>query len=348
MTIALEQWLEARLEGTGPVQLGPLTKPGSGLSAGTLLFEAHRARSQSAGSQMEDASSDQTHELVVRIPPSADEALFPHGDLKRELETQNLLASAGLPVAPVVGLETDSSVLGRPFLVTRRVPGRLVDSSAPYLSAGWLHDSTPDFQLRVARGFFGVLAGIHSLQPGNARNLGLPAEQAGNEAALHRWSSYLAWADEQATPDALHEAFRWCRENRPSEEPAHSLLWGDAQLANAVFSDDGSTAAILDFELVALGPAELDLGWFFCLHDMTVARCGEDLPGFEDRAGLVAGYEKALGRQITDLTWYEVFAAVCTACILVRMSSLLCRSGLDARWLASSNPALDYLASKLS
>ena len=149
-------------------------------------------------------------------------------------------------------------------------------------------------------------------------------------------------------PDGLHEALRWCVENRPLDEPAHTLVWGDAQLANAVFAYDGSTAAILDFELAALGPAELDLGWFFCLHDMTVVRCGEDLPGFADRAGLLAGYEERLDREITDLGWYEIFAAVCTASILVRMSSLLCTDGLDARWLARTNPALDYLASRLS
>lgn len=352
ITKVLEQWLAPRLEGTGPVRLGSLEKPGSGLSAGTLLFEAHRA----------EGRRDLTYELVVRIPPPKDRALFPHGDLDRELETQNVLAEAGVPVAPVVGVETDPELLGGPFLVTRRVSGRLVDSSDPYLSSGWLHDSAPEFQMHLARDFFRVFADIHRVERSQVDRLhvdgverlqvdgaGPPEGRTGIGAALDRWTWYLDWADEeQSAPGELREALRWCADNRPLLEPVQTLLWGDAQLANAVFADDGSTAAILDFELSALGPAELDLGWFFCLHDMTVARCGEDLPGFVDRAGLIAGYEERLGRPVTDLAWYEVFGAVCTASILVRMSSLLCRTGMDARWLARSNPALDYLTSKLS
>jgi aminoglycoside phosphotransferase (APT) family kinase protein len=167
-------------------------------------------------------------------------------------------------------------------------------------------------------------------------------------AALDRWSSYLRWADEDAAPDSLYEAFEWCTRNRPSEEPPDTVLWGDAQLANAVFDDQGTTAAVLDFELSAIGPAELDLGWFFCLHDMTVARCGEDLPGFADRSGLIAHYEERLGRQLADLEWYEIFGAVCTASILVRMSKLLSAGGIDLQWLARTNPALDYLQSRVS
>ena len=48
------------------------------------------------------------------------------------------------------------------------------------------------------------------------------------------------------------------------------MLWGDVQLANCVFTDDGDVAALLDFELTGTGPAEVDLGWFLALHDMTV------------------------------------------------------------------------------
>jgi len=338
LTNALEHWLEARLDGTGPVRLGPLNKPGSGMSAGTLLFDAHR----------DLGSAVHTYELVVRIPPASEHALFPSSDLTSELATRNLLASGGVPVAPVVGLETDPDVLGRPFLVTYRVRGRLVDSSEPYLSSGWLHDSEPEFQVNLARGFFRALADIHRLQLEEIEIAGLSVEaKTGTGAALNRWTSYLDWADQKSAPDALYEALRWCADNRPKDEPAPTLLWGDAQLANAVFADDGSAAAILDFELASAGPAELDLGWFFCLHDMTVARCGQDLAGFADRPGLIASYEESMGRKISDLGWYEVFAAVCTASILVRMASLLSTDGVDARWLARSNPALDYLATRL-
>jgi aminoglycoside phosphotransferase (APT) family kinase protein len=335
----LERWLEDRIAGSGPVRVGQLSRPGAGLSAGTLLFEATRV----------DGDRQVRHELVVRVPPPKDRALFPDGDLARELAIQNLLSASGVPVAPVVGLETDPALLGGPFLVTRRVRGRLVDSNDPYMSVGWLHDSSPEFQLRLATGYVSVLADIHNVPVEDLLGTQLGDKgKTGLSAALDRWTSYLNWADEGAAPDSLYEALRWCAENRPHPEPPDALVWGDAQLANAVFDDAGQTAAVLDFELSSIGPAELDLGWFFCLHDMTVARCGEDLPGFADRPGLLAHYEEHLGRQVTELAWYEIFAAVCTASILVRMSMLMSRDGVDLRWLARTNPALDYLAARLS
>jgi aminoglycoside phosphotransferase (APT) family kinase protein len=336
----LADWLRDRLPGSGTVRLGPLEKPGSGLSAGTLLVEAHRS----------DRTADRVHSLVLRIPSVGGEGLFPTSDLARELAVLTLLDRAGVPVPHVIGLEQDPSVLGRPFLVTRRVEGRLIDSTAPYLSVGWLHDESEEIQSRIIGGFLGAMARIHRSEAGvqQATELGgIPT--GGTAGALERWSRYLEWADvEGDAPDELYEALAWCRSNRPAEEPLPSLLWGDAQLANAVFGDDGSTRAILDFELAAIGPAELDLGWFLCLHDMTVARCGQDLPGFMDRRGRLAIYEDALGRPVSNLEWYEIFAAVCTASILVRMAFLLCKGGTDAAWLARSNPALDHIASLLA
>ncbi len=335
----LADWLRRRLPGEGAVRLGPLSAPGPGLSGGTLLVEAHRS----------DGSTERSDRLVVRMPAAGSDGLFPESDLARELSVLTLLADAGVPVAPVIGLETDPSVLGRPFLVSRRVEGRLVDSTARYLSEGWLHDESEVLQTRLINDLLGVLAGIHrcDLSPRVATELSNGLQ--GVAGALERWSRYLAWADEGGgAPDELHEALAWCQENKPQGERGSTLLWGDAQLANAVFADDGTTRAVLDFELAAVGPAELDLGWFFSLHDMTVARCGEDLPGFMDRRGQLALYEDRLGRSVDDLGWYEVFAAVCTASILVRVAALLCNGGADAGWLARSNPALDYIASRLT
>ncbi len=150
---SLAQWLDTRLPGDGPVHLGPLAKPGSGLSAGTFLVDAFRS----------DRGREITHQLVVRIPPEDGQGLFPWSDLSRELEFHDLLEAERIPVAPVVGLEEDSGVIGRPFVVTRRVVGRLVESNDPYLSQGWLHDETPQNQERLITNFLDALADIHRI-----------------------------------------------------------------------------------------------------------------------------------------------------------------------------------------
>ena len=231
-------------------------------------------------------------------------------------------------------------MLGRPFLVTRRVEGRLVDSSDPYLSTGWLHDASEELQEPAHRRF---PRRPRRHPPDRVGAIGVSRaqrRQAGSSAVRSNAGRRISNGPTRAVPHPtlctrqlrlVHGTAIRPTSRRPR------LLWGDAQLANAVFADDGSTAAVLDFELAAVGPAELDLGWFFCLHDMTVARCGQDLPGFADRPRTAGRHTRsASGARSNDLEWYEVFAAVCTASILVRVATLLGNgwSGRQRGWLA--------------
>lgn len=325
-------WLEDRLEGSGAIEIGSLKKPGAGLSAGTVFMEARRSN-----------EPELTHHLVLRTPPPDGEGVFPKSDLGLEVRFQTELGASGIPVAPLIGIENESGVFGRPFVVTRRVEGRLVDSNDPYMSSGWLHDESPEYQRHLAEGFFCVLADLHRIPVSDAPQV----DRSTLSETVDRWTRYLSWADTGAAPQSLYDSLEWCQRNMPETRSQPSLLWGDAQLANAVFGYDGTVAALLDFELAGAGPAELDLGWFLCLHDMTVARCGEDLPGFRDRSTLLETYQLRLGRRVEELDWYETFAAVSTAMILVRMASIFSRGGTDLSWLARNNPALDYLANRL-
>ncbi len=140
------------------------------------------------------------------------------------------------------------------------------------------------------------------------------------------------------------EGLRWCRDRIPDPEPPSSLLWGDVQLGNVLVAGDMSIAAVLDFEMSFIGPAELDLAWFLVLHRMTVDRCGGDLPGFLDTTGTIATYEERLGRTVTDLRWFEVFAALRSGAIMVRAARLLSSLGIDDSWLTRGNPTVDLLA----
>jgi aminoglycoside phosphotransferase (APT) family kinase protein len=140
------------------------------------------------------------------------------------------------------------------------------------------------------------------------------------------------------------EGVDWCRSHLPESEPPASLLWGDVQLGNVLVGDDMRVAAVLDFEMASIGPAEVDLAWFVVLHDMAVDRCGGDLPGFPGRAATIAAYEALLGRPVADLRWYEAFAALRSGAILVRAARLLARLGVDESWLTNENPTVDLLA----
>jgi aminoglycoside phosphotransferase (APT) family kinase protein len=116
-------------------------------------------------------------------------------------------------------------------------------------------------------------------------------------------------------------------------------------MPNCVFADTGDVAALLDFELTGSGPPEVDLGWFLALHRMTVITSGPDLPGFGDRASMLATYEAALGRPVARLRWFEIFAMLRSGSIMVRIARLLSARGVDDSWLTRDNPTASALES---
>ena len=85
---------------------------------------------------------------------------------------------------------------------------------------------------------------------------------------------------------------------RPPPSPA--LCWGDSRIGNMIFADDGTVAAVLDWEMVTAGDPVQDLGWYLLLdrhhHEaFDVPR----QPGLLDRAGSIARWEagqRPLGR----------------------------------------------------
>ena len=66
------------------------------------------------------------------------------------------------------------------------------------------------------------------------------------------------------------------------DESKPVLSWGDARLANILWRDFEPTA-VLDWEAVAIGPRELDLGWMVFFHDY-FQRIAERY-GYEGRPG---------------------------------------------------------------
>ena len=147
-------------------------------------------------------------------------------------------------------------------------------------------------------------------------------------------------------PAVIAHGLEWCRAERPVPEPPPSLLWGDVRIGNVVFDDGLRPAAVLDWEMATVGPAEVDLGWFLALHRLTVESAGADLPGFPDRDATVAAYQDRLGRPVADLGWFETFALVRSGAIMVRVARLLRNAGIGDSWLRD-NPVVDRLARRL-
>jgi aminoglycoside phosphotransferase (APT) family kinase protein len=98
-----------------------------------------------------------------------------------------------------------------------------------------------------------------------------------------------------------------------------TLSWGDARPGNLLYAEDGSVAAVLDWEMAALAPAEVDLGWWVFMEEFYSTRNGVPmLEGVPGEAAVVARWEQLLGRTARDLHWFKVLAAVRMGLVMLR------------------------------
>jgi aminoglycoside phosphotransferase (APT) family kinase protein len=257
--------------------------------------------------------------LVLRLAP-ARLAMFPTYDLGREAAIIEALDDAGRPPVPrVLGHEPSAHVLGRPFFVMSFVDGCAPSDTKPsYAEAGWLAAATAGEQRRFWTDFIGCIAAVNAFD-WRAGGLAMLAPAAGASsladaldwlAGLHAWS---------AAPQAeIETGLARLGETRPTDAGADVLLWGDARPAN-VLVRDFRIAALLDWEMAGVGPAEMDVAWLLEMHWIRTAGAGVvPPPGFPDEAGIVAIYEAAAGRRLAPLGWFRLFAAVKVAVLMYR------------------------------
>ena len=330
----LSAWWRAQHPRHSDIDVATPTRPSAGLSSETFLvdvgwYEDGRPRAEA---------------LVLRLPPPGD-GLFPCYDLATQTMVQQRLATASaVPVAEPVAFESDDQWLGAPFLLMRRLAGRVLLDHPPFLTRGWLHEAPLACQQRLQQGFIEILSTIHRL---DWRGLELaPLARTGTASTpllvgeLDWWASYLDWAGDG--PAVVAEAMKWCVAHRPDPEPPAGLLWGDVRYGNVVFDDSFAAVGVLDWEMASIGPAELDVAWFVVMQELSVKTAGADLPGFAPTDLVISDYERWLGRQLHDLRWFRAFALVRGAAIMVRVAHLLAGQGMDESWVRG-NPMLGEL-----
>jgi aminoglycoside phosphotransferase (APT) family kinase protein len=246
--------------------------------------------------------------IVLRLPPL--EPSFKEYDLAPQAYVQDVVAGAGVPAPAPVIMVTDRKWIGTPFLAMPWVHG-IVPGPAPIFDE-WITKASPVQQRQVQIEFIDTLAAIHQVEwsiPDLAANLVGP----GVTDALEYWAGYVEWAGEGAPLPALVRGLEWCRSHLLDGDASGAgavLLWGDPRLGNLVFGDDRKVRAVLDWDLAAIGPPEMDLGWVFGLDFMMERLFSQVVPGFMSKVEAVEHYEHQSGHQVVDLDWHEVFALV--------------------------------------
>jgi aminoglycoside phosphotransferase (APT) family kinase protein len=298
-------------------QVSDVTTPeGTGMSSETMLVDV---------TWTEDGQPREGRFVARLAPDESSYPVFPSYDLEMQGRCMTLVAQhTDVPVPKVHWYEPDPQWLGGPFLVTNRITGRAAPDLPPYVFGGWLYDSTPEQRALLQRNTLGVMARLHTLTPQTAdlAFLDRPAlGKSGLDQHMGYQRSYYEWAREGVDYPIIERTFEWLERNRPAEEGSPVLNWGDARIGNILF-DGFEPVAVLDWEMAALGPPEVDVAWTVFMHsffqDIATTYQMPGLPDFMRRDQVVEMYQEQGGRPLNDLRWYEAYGALRMGIVSVR------------------------------
>jgi aminoglycoside phosphotransferase (APT) family kinase protein len=292
----------------------------TGMSSETIVFSA----------RWEQDGQLVTQKLVARVAPTAEDVqVFPTYRLDHQFDVIRIVGEmTDVPVPQVRWLEPSGDVLGTPFFLMDYVEGDVPPDVMPYTFGGnWFADAPPERQRELQDATVGVLAKLHSI-PNAESVFGFLAEGQQGDTALRRHFNWVrSWYD-FAVPDIgqsplLEQTFAWLEANWPTEVDAREpvLLWGDARVGNVLYRDF-QPVAVLDWEMVALGPRELDVAWMIFAHMVFQELAGlATLPGLPDvmrEEDVRATYQRLTGVEVGDLHWFYVYSGVMWAVVFMR------------------------------
>jgi crotonobetainyl-CoA:carnitine CoA-transferase CaiB-like acyl-CoA transferase/aminoglycoside phosphotransferase (APT) family kinase protein len=274
--------------------------------------------------------------LVIRVPPAGVRRKG-NTDVLRQVPLLEALAADGVPVPAVRWWGEDERWFGVPYLMVERLPGRSLNVFDPDAS---FFDLSPGGMDRLFRQAVDALVAVHRLDW---------------RAKLAGWEKPRSLADEIAAWEPILRKGsdgEWIRRGlelrdallatRPAE-PEPGVIHGDFYCNNWVVDAGGRLRALVDWEISAIGPSLLDLGWLCMMNDLQSWAPAQRerlawMPPVED---IVALYEAAAGRAVPDVAWYRALAGYRLGAI-TSLNVHLHRSGRrpDPVWevMAESHP----------
>ena len=339
---ALAAWLGPRLDppaqGDGAV-VSDVEALSTGFSAETLSFEVRWG------------TGDGHRRRLILRRESPDPAVYPQQVTGMDVEVEiqyrvmsSLSTHSHLPLAPLVGYEGDSSVLGAPFFVMGFVAGDVPLVTPSYAESGFFADAAPADRRRMIEDGIRVLAGMHSVdwrQAGLGWLLG-GGTDASTDRQLAIWKRYAERELGGRAHPLMDRALGWLAARRPAGS-APTLNWGDPRPGNMIWSDY-RCVCVTDFEAASVAPSEVDLGWWLMFDRWSHESAGvarlQGEPTRDEQADL---YRRLSGREAADIRWFEVFAAYRYCAIVVRVMNRAVERGLAPAdqqvWLENQSTA---------
>jgi aminoglycoside phosphotransferase (APT) family kinase protein len=287
VTEPLERFLDERGLGDGPIEATPV---GEGRSNVTYVIRRGG------------------WEAVLRRPPRPPLPPSAH-DVVREARMITGVTGS-VPVAEVLALCEDDSVIGAPFYVMRRMDGHVITDEVPPAL------DTVEERRRMSEALVDTLVEIHAVDWRQAGLEGLGRPSGYLERQLRRFGG-LWEVNKTREIEAVARVGEWLGDNLPESLPA-TIVHGDYRLGNVMLAPEppARIVAVFDWEMATIGDPLADLGYLCTmwtdrddpplgLFEMSSVTRRE---GFFTRAELVARYEERSGRSMTDIRWYQALA----------------------------------------
>src|SRR6478736_5865664 len=272
----LTTWLATVLpEGADPTVVLHSSVQENGLSSETVLLDV----------TCTEGGQQQAAQYVARVAPATEDLpVFEQYALQDQYDAIRLVGErTDVPVPQVRWMEPTGDVLGTPFFLMDRIDGLVPRDVLPYnFGDNWLFDAPQDEQRRLQDSSVKVLADLHAI-PDAASTFGfLDPKQPGETALARNLARTRAWYDFAVTDigrsPIAERGLAWLEANLPDTSEA-VLCWGDARIGNVLYRDF-EPVGVLDWEMAAIGPRELDVSWMVFAHQVFESITGMlELPG---------------------------------------------------------------------
>ena len=246
---------------------------------------------------------DNGNVYVLRRPPLGQVLATAH-DMEREHRVVSAVGQTAVPVPATLGVCEDVEVNGAPFYVMAYVEGAVLHSD---IEAALI---TPKDRINLSREVVEVLAELHSVEPDEIGLGDLAKREEYLSRQLRRWSRQ--WEQSKTRElDTMEEVQRLLEQHMPTQIGS-TIVHGDYRLGNMLV-DSGSIRAVLDWELCTLGDPLADVGYLLNNWvDPDETPAGSSAPtlagGFATRDQLLKWYERASGRDISQVGYYRAFS----------------------------------------
>lgn len=270
---------------------------------------------------------------AMRVAPTDEDVpVFPSYRLDHQFEVMRRVSElTDVPIPPVRWIEPTGEVLGTPFFLMDCVDGEVPPDLMPYtFGNNWFADARAEQRRELQDASVEILAKLHSIRDAENTFAFLDEGRSGDTALRRHLGWVRSWYDfavgDIGRSPLLERTFDWLDAHWPDQAAAGEpvLCWGDARIGNVLYRDF-RPVAVLDWEMMTLGPRELDVAWMIFAHMVFQELAGlATLPGLPDvmrEDDVRATYRECTGMELGDLQWFYVYSALMWAIVFMRTSA---------------------------